>query len=537
MLVTPLAASSVSSAPEKGPVHMRLSIVTVAAGAATAAFALGACGGSSGQGSASSGSPGGSRGDQLVLGAVLAPATFEAANMNWGNQSVYAQAVYDSLLRQAPNGTDVEPGLATSWQYNEDRTVLTMKLRSGVTFSDGTPFTAAVAAQNLMRFKNGSSPQRPKVADMTGAKALDDTTLEIRLKQPNPAFLVYLSQAAGLQASPKAFKAADAKTRPVGTGPYVLDTKSTVVGSSYVFTRNPKYWDPSTVKYNKLKVNVYTDPTSELNALRGRQLNAAVIGQNSIVPQVKQAGFDVETNRLQLAGVVLFDRGGKLNKALGDVRVRQAINHAFDKKALLKVVGLGHGEVDDNVFRSGSPAYDAALKERYPFDPAKAKALLAEAGYPNGFKLVLPTNASFGTQIPALVQQQLRAVGIQVSYVDTGQNLLPDLLSAKYAASYFTLQKDPNAFQLVDFMLAPGATWNVFRYDDPKATALIDQARNSDGAQQDEALKQLNRYVVEQAWFAKWFTGDTQFVTDDATKVTIQADNIYPNLWDIAPAA
>ena len=79
----------------------------------------------------------------------------------------------------------------------------------------------------------------------------------------------------------------------------MLERKATVVGSSYAFTRNPKYWDPSTVKYNKLKVNVYTDPTSELNALRGRQLNAAVIGQNSIVPQVKQAGFDVETNRLQ----------------------------------------------------------------------------------------------------------------------------------------------------------------------------------------------------------------------------------------------
>jgi peptide/nickel transport system substrate-binding protein len=520
---------------------MRLSIVTVAAGAATAALALGACGSSAGQGSSSTGGPasgtGGSRGGQLVLGAILAPTTFEAANTNWGNQSVYAQAVYDSLLRQAPNGTDVKPGLASSWQYNADRTVLTMKLRSGVTFSDGTKFTATVAAQNLMRFKNGSSPQRPKVADMTDATAVDDTTLKIRLKQPNPAFLVYLSQAAGLQESPKAFNAKDVETRPVGTGPYVLDTKATVVGSSYAFTRNPKYWDPSAVHYDKLKINVYTDPTSELNALRGHQLNAAVIGVNSIVPQVKQAGFTVQTNRLQLAGVMLFDRGGKSNKALGDVRVRQAINHAFDKKALLKVVGLGYGEVDDNVFRSNSPAYDASLKDRYPYDPAKARALLAQAGYPNGFKLVLPSNASVGTQIPALIQQQLRAVGIQVSYTDVGQNLLTDVLSAKYAASYFTLQEDPNAFQQVDFMLAPNATWNVFHHDDPKATALIDHARTGDPAQQEEALKQLNRYVVEQAWFAKWFTGDTQFATDDATKATIQADNIYPNLWDIAPAS
>jgi len=508
-----------------------------AVSAALAALAITGCSSyASTGGAAGTGASAGSSG-QLVLGDPLAPTTYEAADMNWGNQSVYAQAVYDTLLRQAPDGTAVQPDLATSWTYNSGRTVLTLTLRQGVTFTDGTEFTAAVAAQNLLRFKNGTSPQRAKLAEMTDAKALNDTTLQIDLSQPDPAFLVYLAQAAGLEESPKAFGATDVATSPVGSGPYVLDAGQTVVGTSYVYTRNPHYWDAAAVRYGTLKINVYTDPTSEVNALRGGQLNAAVLIDNSTVPQVQAAGFTVHPNPLNMAGIMLFDRGGPVNKALGDVKVRQAINYAFDKQALLKTVGLGYGQLDGNIFRPGSAAYDPSLSDAYPYDPAKARALLAQAGYPNGFTLVMPTSSLFGTALPPLIEQQLGAVGIHVSFTNVGQNLLPDVLAGQYAASYFTLQEDPNPYQVIDFMLAPGATWNPFHYQNPAADALIQQARTGSTAQQAQALQKLNQYVVDQAWFAKWYTVDNDFVTDKNTSVTIEADNAYPNLWDIVPAS
>jgi peptide/nickel transport system substrate-binding protein len=472
----------------------------------------------------------------LALGDVLAPATFEAANMNWGNQSVYAQAVYDTLLRQNPNGVGVEPALATKWQYNPGKTVLTLTLRTGVKFTDGTAFNATVAAENLLRFRDGTSPQRAKAAEVVTAKAITPTTLQITLKQPDPAFLVYLTQVAGLEESPKAFNTANAATVPVGSGPYTLDTKNTVVGSSYVFVRNPHYWDPASVHYDTITVNVYEDDTSMLNALRGHQLNGAGLNDNTTLPQVQQAGYKTYPTFLNMDGLYLWDRGGKLNPALGNVKVRQAINYAIDAKAFLKVSALGYGKLTQQPFRTGSAGYVQALNSTYSYDPAKAKQLLAQAGYPNGFSLTMPVNSSDPQSLNALIQQQLGAVGIKVTFQDVSTNLLPDMLAGKYAASYFQLQQDPVVPQLIGFMVAPEATWNPFHYGDSTSERLIAQVRQG-GSAGAQASRELNTYLVKQAWFDPWYTVQTSFVADSATRVTVNQDNAYPNLWDITPAS
>src|SRR3954463_10960799 len=199
------------------------------------ALALTACGGSSSGDSSSS--------DPLTLGAIVPPTSFAAANANWANESPYIQAVYDSLLRESPEA-EIEPSLATDWAYDDTKTVLTMTLRDDVTFTDGTKFDADVAAQNVLRFKAGTSPDASYLANVADATAVDPTTLQITLSQPDPALLNYLAQNAGAQESPAAFGKPDEQTTPVGSGPYLLDTKNTVVGSKYVFTKNPDYWSP-----------------------------------------------------------------------------------------------------------------------------------------------------------------------------------------------------------------------------------------------------------------------------------------------------
>ncbi|WP_251041630.1 ABC transporter substrate-binding protein [Arthrobacter sp. ISL-30] len=473
----------------------------------------------------------------LTLGNVLAPATFEARNLNWGNQSIYFQAVYDSLLKPSPNGKDVEPHLATKWDYNADKTVLTVKLRDDVTFTDGTPFTAEVAAQNLLRFRDGTSPQRSKILDLADATAKDKTTLEIKLKQANPAFLIYLAQAAGMQESPAAFDKPDVKTNPVGSGPYVLKTSDTVVGTSYKFEKNPKYWDAGSVKYDRLTINVYNDATSLLNALRGKQLDAAAVGDNSILPQVEGAGFKLNGQNLNFAGLLLFDRAGKTNPALGNIKVRQAINYAVDTDAMMKVVALGRAESTRQVFREESHAYDEKLNDRYNYDPAKARELVKEAGYPNGVELTVPTSSAFPKQLWPLLQQQLGDVGIKVNLVDVGQNLIADLQGQKFGLSYFTLQRDANEWQLISNMLSPTATWNTFKYQDPKVDELIETIRTAEGDARDKALKELNTYIVDQAWFAPWYSQTLYFVTNAGTNVELNAGNAWPNLWNITPKA
>ena len=496
-----------------------------------AGLALAGCGGGGATGGTAKTAP------SLVLGNVLPPQTFEARNLNWGNQSIYFQAVYDSLLKPSPNGKDVEPNLATEWEYNEDKTVLTVKLRDNVTFTDGTKFTAEVAAQNLLRFRDGTSPQRSKIIDLADASAKDETTLEIKLKQANPAFLIYLAQAAGMQESPAAFEKPDVQTNPVGSGPYTLNTGQTVVGTSYKFEKNPNYWNPDAVKYDSLTVNVYNDPTSLLNALRGKQLDASAINDVSIIPQVKAAGFTDNGQNLNYTGLTLFDRAGESNPALGKVEVRQAINHAVDRDAFLKVVAHGYGKVTGQVFREDSPAYDEKLNDKYSYDPAKAKELLAQAGYPDGFELTIPTSPAYPKQMWPLLQQQLGDIGINVSYVDVGQNLIADLQGKKYGVSYFPLQRDANEWQLISNLIAPTATWNTFKYQDPKVNELIATIRTAEGGDRDEALKELNKYIVDQAWFAPWYAPTNFFVTNAKTNVELNQGNAWPNLWNITPKA
>jgi peptide/nickel transport system substrate-binding protein len=509
---------------------MRFKLAPIAAAAAALAMALTGCAGSS------------SGGDQqapkdLVLGNIVAPATFQASAARWPNDSVYLQAAYDPLVKIAANGTDVEPNLATKWSYNEDKTVLTLTLRSDVKFTDGTPFTAEIAAQNLLRYKNGTGNQASLLADVTDVKATDPTTLVITLKQADPALLIALGQAAGLVESPKAFDAPDVKTNPVGTGPYVLDTGKTVVGSSYVYTKNPDYWNPSSVHYDSVTVKVLTDPSAMLNALRGKQLNAGLISDNTIIDQVKSAGYTTIEQQPNFTGLMLLDRAGKINPALANVKVRQAINHAIDRDAMLKAIGKGHGSTTQQVFRPDTPGFDESLESTYGYDPAKAKQLLTEAGYANGVTLTLPTSAGQGSDVWPLLQQQLGEVGIKTEFVDVGQNLIADLLGGKYAAGYIQLRRDPAGWFNVKNLLAPNAVWNPFKYQDPKVDQLIATIRSSSGDTQSSALKELNKHIVEQAWFNPWYAGTSYFASDKKTNVTLSLASTFPNIWDFKPAA
>lgn len=504
-------------------------LVKVGAAVASLALLLAACSGGDETGTAGEAQP------DLVVGNIVAPQTLDANNMNWGNQSIYAQAIFDTLLRPNVDGTGVEPGLATAWEYNEDNTVLTLTLRDDVTFTDGERFTADVAAQNLLRFRDGSSPQRAKASGVVDVVSVDDTTLQITLDRPDPAFLIYLTQAAGLVESPKSFDAPDVATDPAGSGPYVLDTAATVVGTSYVFTRNPDYWDEDMQRYETLTIKVFNDSTSLLNALRGDQLDASAINDNSILTQVEQSGYTVHPLFQSMVGLFLFDRGGVTTPALGDVRVRQAINYAIDSSAFLETIGLGYGMLTQQPFREGAVGWLEELDSTYEYNPQRAEELLAEAGYADGFDLNMPSTAGFPQALFPLVQQQLGEVGINVTYTDVGTNIIPEILGAKYSVAFFQLQQDPEPSQLITFMLAPNATWNPYKYSDPTSDALIERVR-AGGDDAVAAAEELNTFVTEQAWFNPWYTVQTSFVTDESTTVTINQGNALPNLWDIVPA-
>jgi peptide/nickel transport system substrate-binding protein len=491
---------------------------------------LSACGGGSDDDAGSGGSS-----DSLTLGVIVPPTSFAAANAAWANESPYIQAVYDSLLRESPDA-EVEPWLATEWSYDETKTVLTMTLRDDVTFTDGTKFDADVAAQNILRFKNGTSPNASYLANVADATAVDPTTLQITLSQPDPALLNYLAQNAGAQESPAAFGAADEQTNPVGSGPYVLDTEQSVVGSTYVFTKNEDYWAPEEQHFDTLTINVYDNIQTQVNAIQGGQVDGVNLIDNSANDQVESTGYQLVTHELDWAGLILFDRAGQLAPELGNVQVRQAIAHAVDRDAILKAANNGLGTVTGQVFGENNPAYDESLDDTYDYDPDAAKQLLADAGYPDGFTLQMPQVQIGTTVVYDLLEQYLGDVGITVEYTQLPlSQAIPDLLSAKYPASFFVLQQDPTAWQVAQFSIAQGATFNVFHQPDATVAGLLQTIQTGEEAEADAAAQQLNQYVVDQAWFVPFYRNQGTFAAAEDLEVTHQSDNAYPYLQNIQP--
>lgn len=466
---------------------------------------------------------------------VQANTTMEAPDFEWANESVYAQAVYDTLLQASPTGV-IQPHLATAWSYNAAKTVLTLTLRTGVKFTDGNSFNASTAAANLEAFKKGTSSSASELADMASATAASPTKLVITLKQPVPPFLTYLTQNAGLQEDPTAFSSSTATTVPVGSGPYELDTKATVPGSSYVYTANPGYWDKAEQHYSKIVINVYLTPTALLDAIEGGQIDASNLLGTTLIPQVKSAGYTVYGWEYNWEGLDLMDRNGTMSKPLGNVKVRQAINYALDRPALLQALNDGYGTVTDQIYPPGGPAYDSALDSYYSYNPAKAKQLLAAAGYPNGFTLAMPEDTgALGAENYTLIAQQLSAIGIKVNYTNyqTAQ-FFDAMLAPKFPATFLIFQQDPNPWQEAQYVTSPTAEWNPFHTTNATVNGYVKTMQTGSASAAAAAAKSLNQYLVQNAWYAPFYRPQSDFVADKNTKVVLQNDGL-PNLWDITP--
>ncbi len=246
-------------------------------------------------------------GKTLTIGAIAKPISLAADQAEYGNRVWYYQATYDSLLRQKEDGTIV-PGIATKWTYNSAQTVLTLDLRSGIKFTDGSALDAAAVVKNLNANKSSKGPTANYLASMKSAVAKGSNQVVVTLTANDPAFVNYLANTAGLLASPKVIGKATAATTPVGSGPYILDKAKTRSGSKYVYTANPNYWDKANRKYDSLVINVYEDQTAMVNALKSGAVMAGNVADPSSANTLKKAGFKSSS----------FPISNKLNSRLSD---------------------------------------------------------------------------------------------------------------------------------------------------------------------------------------------------------------------------
>lgn len=471
-------------------------------------------------------------GSTLKLGAIGAPTSgsLAADQGAYGNSVWYYQAVYDTLLRKKEDGTLV-PGVASKWSYNAAQTVLTLDLRSGIKFTDGTALDANAVVKNLIANRDKNGPTANYLASVKSAVAKGANKVVITLKASDPALLEYLADTAGLLASPKAIGKASSATTPVGSGPYILDKSKTKAGSTYVYKANPTYWDKANRKYDNLVINIYQDPTAMSNALKSGAVQGGNI-QTQFVNTLKSAGLKMASGYLDAQGIYF---SGRTKGCIADVNVRRAINSVFDREALLASLNNGYGKVTTQYFPTTNPGYDTALDKKYPYSIAAGKAFMAKSAYPSGCTITMPTLALyFGEAVYTIIKTQLDKIGITVKEVEESfGTFISNLMAPKYDAYLMIFERSSNPWTMINFMISKGATFNNDGFAQPKVTAFIEQYKKAKAADRPEILKELNFELVDQAWFAPWYAIQSNFAHKGITVKSAQAGNVIPFLYNI----
>ncbi|MEO7123902.1 MAG: ABC transporter substrate-binding protein, partial [Lacisediminihabitans sp.] len=378
--------------------------------------------------------------DTLVMALQSPPISLDPAKAAVGLYVNYVEPTYASLLNRALNGKIVA-GLADKWGYNSDNTEFHATLRKGVKWADGTPITAAEVVASIKYFGTGSGPSSPTVAALD-VSAQGSSTVVLKSKTPSPilADLLTPENLAGAIISPAGLKDPAALAEATyGAGPYVYDTKQSVSGDHYVFTPNKNYWNQSAIHYKSITIKVIANANSAVQALKSGQIDF-MQGNSDVAPTIKNNNdLAVLSEPSIWAGLFLLDRDGTIVPALADVRVRQVLNYAVDREAITKAVYGVYGQAVDQPQVPGFDGYSKASEKVYTYNPAKAKKLLADAGYAKG--LTIPVNyGSFdadNTKLVQAVQEQLAAVGVtlQLTGATNFGGWVGDLVSKKFAAT------------------------------------------------------------------------------------------------------
>jgi peptide/nickel transport system substrate-binding protein len=465
----------------------------------------------------------------LTLGVISKPVDFRPSQAEAGNRVWYYQAVYDQLMHETENGTIV-PDLATSWTYNATQTVLTLKLRSGVKFSDGTAVDAKAVVASLNAFKAGKGPTANYLDSYKSSAAKGTDTVVITLSDTDPAFLHYLANTAGTIGSAKS-----TATNPIGSGPYILDTAKSVSGSKYVYKANPTYWDKANRKYDSLTLFVYEDQTALINALRSGTVQGGNVADPAAAATLVSAGLKTSQSYVDAKGIYFDDRSGAHNSCIQSVYVRQAINMVFDRAALSKSLENGTAVPTAQYIPSYNAGYDKSLDALYPYDETKAKALMVKGGYSAGCTITMPTFAPyFGQAVYDIINAQLAKLKITVKETaEAGGTFISNILGNKYDAYLMQFERSGEPWTLINFMLTKNATFNSEGYTNDLVTKLIGDYKAATAAKRPAILKQLNNALTTDAWFDVWYAKQANFVYKGVTIKAPQTGNIIPFLYNI----
>ena len=422
------------------------------------------------------------------------------------NNSSFAQgplmAIFDTLVT-LDNAGEPSPGLAESWKYSTDLTEITLTLRKNVTFHDGTPFDAAAVVRNFQRTlelgQRAGYAALETVSQIAGMEALDEHTVRLKLKTPNGQMPYLLGSQGGMMISPASLEANafGSALKPVGAGPFKVRSFESNVKT--VMDRYDGYWGGTAGRPATIEHQFVPDGRARLNAVRSGQANLALIDPR-LIAEAKAAGFAVQINEKNSTWDIYIN---VKRETIGRLKLRQAFMYALDRQAISDALGYGASKPTAQLFAQSSPLYDKALDELYPYDPVKAKKLLAEAGYPNGVDITwVLLNTTEYKQLAEAVQAMMGEVGIRIKFdvVDVSQYVTfrrpptrGDIMMARWGGR-------PDPLQSFQEVTGTGGSVNAGDAAVPEIDTLIDKARRLDPADPARmvVLRQLARLTTEQ---------------------------------------
>jgi peptide/nickel transport system substrate-binding protein len=451
--------------------------------------------------------PSGRYGGTLIIGAEKQEDTLDPLNALVGPFAGTAlQAIFERLIYFGPAGNLV-PGLATSWKA-ENSTLWVFTLRQGVKFHDGTIFDADAVKANFDRHIANPTAVKSIGFLLESVKVRDKYTVEFKLKSNSPYadFLTYLaSDVFGLIASPTAVQkyGKDFGRNPVGTGPFKF--VEWIDNDHLTLEANDEYWGGRPY-IDRIVIRIIPDHSVRILALRTGEIHLTDIPAQ-FVKQANQSGVIVKVGgSFRLFMMSLNNNPEKGNPVFQNIKVRQALNYAIDREALIQAIEAGYGIPATGSLIPGlnDPWYNPNIKGYPPRgDIAKARQLLAEAGYPNGFDLEIEVAGVFanGLAIATVLQQQLAAANIRVKIKNVDFSIfVEDLFRKRQFELAIHDQAGLSPYHLWRTILHSKGR-NLSNINDSELDKLIDQlGQTTDPTKIKEIVDKITQLEIERSY-------------------------------------
>ncbi|MFO7190968.1 MAG: ABC transporter substrate-binding protein [Thermocrispum agreste] len=470
---------------------MRRSTIRALAASAVLALVAG-CGGTSTGADSPAGDVKPGQGQVVRWGTSTIPTSLDPATAGDAVQYVYLGLIYDSLVDADYDGT-LHPQLATEWKLSEDGKTVDFTLREGVTFQDGTPFTADAVVASIEHFKSPESLLAGSLALIESVEAVDDLHVRFKTNRPAGDLPNLMAGFAGMIVSPKSLKAGNTSTKPVGAGPF---TVSKVTDAKITFEYWDGYWAADEIVPRGVEVGVFTDDAARLNAVKSGEIHAAIIRPNQLA-EAEAAGLKTYEEPAATAYGLAINAD---HPVLGKPEVRKAISNAIDRERISKFLLDGKCTVSAQPYPKEHIAHDDSIDEApyVAYDPDKARAAIRQAA-PNGLSVtILTPNVSAYQRLSEVLQEQLGKVGItaKIEAIDYA-----DLLARKRAGDYdlivtlFTASApDVSTWAEQNYAVKAGSG----KFIDPRIPDLITGSRRSaDPETRAKAFGQITRVALE----------------------------------------